>query len=101
MRWLKKLIIVVLCLIVAFIGVSFAWLNTDKISVDLFFVTLPEASLSLWLMASFVIGGVAGVSATAVGLMFVKTQLRAAKKKVEQANQELDRLRTTSLKHSA
>ncbi len=101
MRWLKYLIIVILCVIALAVGIGFAWLNTDAVVIDLFFITLPQASLSLWLMASFVLGGFAGVLATGVGMMLLRTQLNAAKRKVSAANQELDRLRTASLKQSA
>lgn len=101
MRWLKYLIIVILCVVALVVGIGFAWLNTDDVVINLFFVTLPEASLSLWLMASFVLGGFAGILATGVGMMLLKTQLKAAKRKVNSANQELDRLRTASLKQSS
>ena len=101
MRWLKYLIIVMLCVIALVVGIGFAWLNTDDVVIDLFFVTLPEASLSLWLMASFVLGGFAGILATGVGMMLLRARLNAAQRKVNAANQELDRLRTASLKQSA
>lgn len=101
MRWLKYLIIVMLCLFALVIGIGFAVLNTDDVVIDLFFVTLPSASLSLWLMASFVLGGIVGILTTGAGVMLLKTQLKAAQRKVIAANQELDKLRTASLKHSA
>ncbi|WP_315982698.1 hypothetical protein [Aliamphritea spongicola] len=52
-------------------------------------------------MASFVLGGFAGILATGVGMMLLKARLNAANRKMNAANQELDRLRTASLKQSA
>ncbi len=36
MRWLKYLIIVMLCVIALVVGIGFAWLNTDDVVIDLF-----------------------------------------------------------------
>ncbi|MEH6576484.1 MAG: LapA family protein [Amphritea sp.] len=100
MRWLKTLLVILLCIAFLFIGVGFALLNTEHVAIDLFFFTLPEASLSLWLMASFVLGGVFGVTLSGMTLVMFKARLGAARRKINAANQELDKLRTASLKHS-
>jgi len=101
MRLLKALVLFVACVFVLFIGWTFATLNTDLVKIDLLFVTLPEASLSVWLMASFVLGGIAGVVISSVLVMTLKVRLGAARRKIDVANKELDQLRTASLKHSA
>lgn len=101
MRWLKTLLVVVLCIAFLFVGIGFALLNTEQVSIDLFFFKLPQASLSLWLMASFVLGGVCGVMISGMALVMFKTQLGAARRKIQAANRELDQLRTTPIKQSA
>ena len=54
MRWLKLFLLLLVCFVILFIGAAFAWHNTDKVSIDLLFFELPQASLSLWLIAFFV-----------------------------------------------
>lgn len=100
MRWLKALLVLIACIIVLFVGWTFSTLNTDLVKIDLFFVSLPEASLSVWLMASFVLGGVVGIVVSSFVVMMLKVRLGAAKRKISAANKELDQLRTTSLKNS-
>lgn len=100
MRWLKTLLVVLLCVACLLIGVGFALLNTEQVAIDLFFFTLPQASLSLWLMASFAVGGACGVLASGMVLVMFKARLKAAQRKIAAANRELDQLRTASLKSS-
>ncbi|WP_428033124.1 lipopolysaccharide assembly protein LapA domain-containing protein [Amphritea sp.] len=101
MRWLKTLLVLVLCLVFLFCGWTFATLNTEIVSINMFFFTLPEASLSIWLMASFVAGGIAGVLVSSLFLMLLKLKLKAAKRKISSADRELDQLRTASLKRTS
>ncbi|GGK74260.1 lipopolysaccharide assembly protein LapA domain-containing protein [Amphritea balenae] len=101
MRWLKTLLVLILAIVFLFCGWTFATLNTEQVSIDLFFITLPQASLSLWLMASFVMGGIVGVVVSSLVVMLLKVRLQAARRKIAAANKELDQLRTASLKHSA
>ena len=101
MRWLKTLLVLALCIIFLFCGWSFAPLNSELVSINMFFFTLPEASLSIWLMASFVVGGAAGVLVSSLFVMVLKLKLKAAKRKIGSADKELDQLRTASLKRSS
>ncbi|UTW02534.1 DUF1049 domain-containing protein [Amphritea atlantica] len=101
MRWLKTLLVLALCIIFLFCGWTFATLNTELVSINMFFFTLPEASLSIWLMASFVVGGVVGVLVSSLFVMVLKLKLKAAKRKISSADKELDQLRTASLKRSS
>ena len=101
MRWIKTLLILILCIAFLFCGWTFATLNTEQVSIDLFFMALPEASLSLWLMASFVLGGIIGVVVSSMVVMMLKLKLQGAQRKIAAANKELDQLRTTALKPPA
>ncbi len=61
MRFLKTLVVGLLCLAVLLLGILFTIHNTEKVSIDLVFFQLPEASVSVWLIATFVLGGFLGV----------------------------------------
>lgn len=94
MRWLKMLCILVVCIIIGFVGVMFTIHNTDKVSIDLIFMQLPKASLSLWLIAFFVLGGILGSILSSFAILGLKTKLGLARRKVEAANKELSSYRS-------
>ena len=98
MRWLKTLIVGVLCLAMLLVGILFTIHNTQKVIIDLVVIQLPEASLSLWLMAFLGLGAVLGVLLSVVTVLVLKTRLGSARRRFNSAQRELDELRTTSLK---
>ena len=98
MRFLKRLIVVLLVLCVLVVGILFTLHNMVPVTIDLIFITLPEASLSLWLLGAFALGGFVGVMLSSVMLLSLKTRLYYLNKKVTSARHELNKLRTTGLK---
>nr|WP_228050698.1 LapA family protein [Pontibacterium sinense] len=75
--------------------------NTQLVTVDLVLLKLPEASLSLWLVATFILGGVLGMAISVVSVLLLRTRLRAERRRVTNAQKELDQLRTAGLKNAA
>ncbi|MDI3322753.1 LapA family protein [Pontibacterium granulatum] len=101
MRWIKGAILGLLCLLFLFVGVMFTINNTEMVAVDLVLVKLPEASLSLWLVATFILGGILGMAISVVSILLLRTRLRAERRRVSNAQKELDQLRTAGLKNAA
>jgi len=91
------LCVLVVCIIIAFVGVMFTIHNTDKVSIDLIFMQLPEASLSLWLIAFFVLGGILGSVLSSLAILGLKTKLSMARRKVETVNKELNNYRSKAV----
>ncbi|WP_040879772.1 lipopolysaccharide assembly protein LapA domain-containing protein [Marinobacterium rhizophilum] len=100
MRWLRTLLLIILCLVFLFVGILFTIHNTDKVSIDLILVTLPQASLSLWLIAAFVCGGVLGLLLSSVAILGLKTRLRSARKRLSIAQHDLEQQRALVTKDS-
>jgi uncharacterized integral membrane protein len=100
-NWLKNLITIVLGLIVIGIGILFTIHNTDQVAIDLVFFQLPEASVSLWLIAAFVLGALCGILLSTLVILSLKTRLRSSQRKVMTFRKELDKLRTAGLKDSS
>lgn len=98
MRWLKMLLVLVLSVCVLLVGVLFTIHNTEKVAIDLVLVQLPQASLSLWLIAAFVVGGLCGFLLSSMTLLMLKTRLMNSRRQAHATRQELDRLRTAALK---
>jgi len=99
-RWLRTLLLIILCLVFLFVGMLFTIHNTDKVSIDLILVTLPQASLSLWLIAAFVCGGVLGLLLSSVAILGLKTRLRSARKRLSIAQHDLEQQRALVTKDS-
>ena len=100
MRWIKGAILGLLCLLFLFVGVMFTINNTQMVAVDLVLIKLPEASLSLWLVATFILGGILGMAISVVSILLLRTRLRAERRRVSNAQKELDQLRTAGLKNA-
>lgn len=98
MRWIKTLLVGLLCLAVLLIGIMFTIHNTEKVTIDLVFFQLPEASLSLWLIATFVLGGFMGILLSVMSIILLRTRLGSARRRVDNKQKELDQLRVSSLK---
>ena len=101
MRFLKMIIVFLLSVVILIVGIMFTIHNTEKVSIDLVFLTLPEASLSLWLIAAFVLGGVLGFLLSSVAVVSLKARLMGSRRKINATSKELDQLRTASLKDAA
>ncbi|WP_299178198.1 LapA family protein [uncultured Neptuniibacter sp.] len=101
MRFLKTLIVGLLCLTVLLIGIMFTIHNTEKVAIDLVFFQLPEASLSVWLIATFVLGGILGVALSIMTVLMLRTRLGSARRKIASTQKELDQLRVANLKDAA
>ncbi len=101
MRWLKMLLVLILSVFVLLVGIMFTIHNTEKVAIDFVFFTLPQASLSLWLIAAFVVGGIAGFALSSLAVITLKTKLMSSRRKITAVTKELDTIRTASLKDPA
>ncbi|MCD8514132.1 MAG: LapA family protein [Nitrincola sp.] len=101
MRFIKRLLVVLLVVLVLLVGILFTLHNMTPVTIDLIFVTLPQASLSLWLLGAFALGGFVGVVLSSLMLVSLKTRLYYLNKKVVSTRQELNKLRTSGLKDPA
>lgn len=101
MRFIKRLIVVLLVLLVILAGILFTLHNMTPVNIDLIFFTLPEASLSIWLLGAFALGGFVGILFSSLMLFSLKTRLYYLNKKVASSREELNKLRTTGLKDPA
>ncbi len=63
MRWLKGLILAIILLAVLLVGILFAVNNREALPLNLIWIELPPASLSVWLLASLAVGVLLGMLA--------------------------------------
>nr|WP_298248698.1 LapA family protein [uncultured Halomonas sp.] len=98
MRWLKGLILAIILLAVLLVGILFAVNNREALPLNLIWIELPSASLSVWLLASLAIGVLLGMLAMSGVYLRLRTLLTRAQRHNQQQRKELDKLRVQELK---
>lgn len=73
MKILIRLVYLVILIAILALGMIFSFRNTAEVPLDLFFVQLPAASLSVWILASFAFGGLLGMLFTLGVALKLKT----------------------------
>ncbi|MFP8965135.1 lipopolysaccharide assembly protein LapA domain-containing protein [Pokkaliibacter sp. CJK22405] len=94
MRLLKGLLLGLATLVLLLIGIMFAIHNTQPVPLDFIVFSLPAFSVSFWLILSFFIGGVIGVSLSVLMLLRMKAKVLQLKRKLNQNNTELAKLKS-------
>jgi lipopolysaccharide assembly protein A len=97
MRLLRNLVILLIVIAMFAAGALFALQNTQPVPLDLLVYSFEPHSLALWLLSAFALGGLAGMLASSLIILRLRTSRAAADRKLRSANAELDRLRTTGL----
>ena len=92
-----RLIGYLLLVLLVLVGLSFAVLNAQAVSLNYYLGTL-EVPLSMALVSSLALGAVLGVLVSLVLLISLKRQVRRLRRKVETAEQEVANLRAIPIK---
>ncbi|SFH48236.1 lipopolysaccharide assembly protein LapA domain-containing protein [Modicisalibacter xianhensis] len=98
MRWLKGLLLAAILLVVLLLGILFAVNNQQALPLNLIWVELPPASLSLWLLVALACGVLLGMLAMTGVYLRLRTLLTRAQRHNQQQRKELDRLRIQEFK---
>ena len=81
MRAVKLLITILLALAVLLTGVLFTIHNTTPVVIDLVWIKLPEASLSIWLISTLVVGVLIGMVLTSARSLSLRVRLMSSNRK--------------------
>lgn len=100
MRWFKGVVLAIVLLVVLLLGILFAVNNQQAIPLDLIWIELPPASLSLWLLLALACGVILGMLAMTGIYLRLRTLLTRAQRHNQQQRKELDRLRTQEFKEA-
>ena len=99
MRWVRRAVVAIVLLLVLAFGLLFSLQNAQGVPLDLLAVQLRERPLAVWLLAAFVLGGLAGLAAGAFALVKLQANRYRLRKRLETCERELSELRGSSLKH--
>jgi len=91
-------ILAIILLAVLLVGILFAVNNQQSMPLNLIWVELPAASLSVWLLGALACGVLLGMLAMSGVYLRLRTLLTRAQRHNQQQRKELDRLRVQELK---
>ncbi len=97
MRIIKNILAASFAILLILIGILLTVNNQQLVTVDLVFFQMPEASLARWLILSFLMGAVLSLILSSFAVMAMNMRLRRTRKKLNDSNRELDKLRTLNL----
>ena len=96
--WIKRLILLLLLILAIVIGVVFTSENSQQLSLVFMGFVLPELKLGLWVLLVLLLGSLLGLTLCMFSLFLRGQSVRAKNRQIKRLEQELQQLRTTSLK---
>ncbi|MEO9275930.1 LapA family protein [Marinomonas sp. 5E14-1] len=97
LKWLKRVIYIILVVFFLVVGMFFAIRNPQLISLDLVFWEAPELSVALYVILSFMFGASVALLASSVNYLRSEREIRVLTRRYEKARQEIDALHKTSI----
>jgi lipopolysaccharide assembly protein A len=98
MRWLRRLLITIILLLVLVFGLLFSLQNAATVPLDLLVAQLTARPLAVWLLIFFALGGLAGLVASSVALIRLQASRFRLRRRLESCERELSELKSVPLK---
>lgn len=98
MRWLRRLVVIIVLLSVLGFGLLFCLQNTDAVPLDLLVAQLTARPLAVWVLGAFILGGVLGVVVGSAALVRLQASRFRLRRRLENCERELSELRTLAPK---
>lgn len=93
MKFLRKLIALVVLLAMIVVGVFFGMQNESTVPLDVLVYTFEPRSIALWVLLAFALGGVLGMAASSLILVRTRASLNARNRQLDRARDEVSKLR--------
>jgi uncharacterized membrane protein YciS (DUF1049 family) len=98
-KWIKRLIFLILLIIAIVMGMVFTSENNQQLSLVILGYTLPELTLGLWLVLTFLLGCILGLILCTVSLFIRGQSVNSKNRQIKRLEQELQQLRSSSIKN--
>lgn len=93
MRWLKRLVTLLVLVLVLAGGLLFSLQNATSVPVDLLVYQTVERPVSVWLLMAFTLGGVVGLVVGSAALVKVQSSRLRLRRQLEACEKELAQLK--------
>ena len=96
MKFMRRLLTVLLVLAAIGVGALFALQNKAPVPLDLLVYTFEPRSLALWILCALAVGGLLGMLASSAILLRLRASLGTSRRQLARSRAELDKLRGES-----
>ncbi|NND66698.1 MAG: LapA family protein [Halioglobus sp.] len=93
MKFLRKLIAILVVLAMLGVGILFALQNKAPVPLDLLVYTFEPRSMALWVLLAFALGGILGMAASSLIIVRTRATLNARNRQLDRARDEVGKLR--------
>lgn len=93
MRWIKRVLTVLILALVLAAGLLFSLQNATTVPVDLLVYQTAERPVSVWLLVAFTAGGVLGLIVGSAALVKVQGSRLRLRRQLEACEKELAQLK--------
>jgi len=100
MKWLKRVCVLLLLTAAFFWGMLFTSENTAQVALHLVFWESNPASVSLWVILGFAVGGLVGLALSILLVTRLRAGLHRAERRAKLFEKEVLTLRANALKDS-
>ena len=97
MKFLRKIITILIVLATTGVGVLFALQNKVPVPLDLLVYTFEPKSLALWVLAAFALGGLLGLLISSVIMVRMQASLGSSRRQLAKTRTEVDKLRASAV----
>lgn len=97
LKWLKRVVLLVVLAFFLFIGLFFAIRNGQVITLDLVLWQSPELSVALYMIIAFAVGVILALASSSMLLFRLERRARKQNKQLANLQTEIDNLRKASL----
>ncbi len=98
MSWIRKLLIIAVVILVAFLTAFFVFKNPAPVSINFIVVDVAGYSIAMWLVLSFFLGAVLGLLAGVPAYLRYKASSKSMDRKVTKKDREIQKLKGEMLK---
>jgi len=100
MKWLKRICVLLLLAAAFFWGMLFTSENTAQVALHLVFWESDPASVSLWVILGFALGGLTGLMLSLLLMAKLRAGLHRTERRAQAFEKEVVSLRANSVKDS-
>ena len=97
MRWLRFVFAVIVITVMSLVGALLAVQNPHEVPLDLLIIVLPPKSIALWVLVALGLGAVLGMIVSGFLSIRLQARLRKTRRKLSEAQMEVDQLRRSGL----
>ena len=97
LKWLKRVVLLVVLAFFLFIGLFFAIRNGQVITLDLVLWQSPELSIALYMIIVYAVGVILALASSSMLLFRLERRARKQNKQLVNLQTEIDNLRKASL----